>query len=397
MLKMMNQENKLMSSLLYLSNQALYQLQNQQSQSIDCHAVSQYKKNLQEIKQRKQWKTTGTGAQFMGLRNYDDPDELAHIFPVDAVLTNEQQIIYAARLQDGCAIYIKSLAALEQPESLVLRNNEFIVHHLDYDTQNQRLILSASKGYAFERHLCVLGLDSSRIQYITEGDCQDEHPCFDPENPNVVYYDSCGFAYDHQGHVSIGPKEICRLDLKTGELETIASDPRYDFYKPKVGKNGQLYYLKRPYQGQNYSGSSIKDILMAPFKILRAIFGWLDFFTQRYTGESLKSTSGANPAKARQKSEEELFVEGNLIKAQKTLQQNQNAGEKFAGVIPRNWELVQQSASGEQKILKKGVLSYALGADDSVYYSNGKYLVSINADQTEQMLVEAKLIHKIMC
>ena len=50
-------------------------------------------------------------------------------------------------------------------------------------------------------------------------------------------------------------------------------------------------------------------------------------------GESLKSTSGANPAKARQKSEEELFVEGNLIKAQKALQQNQSAGEKFAGVI----------------------------------------------------------------
>ena len=66
-------------------------------------------------------------------------------------------------------------------------------------------------------------------------------------------------------------------------------------------------------------------------------------------------------------------------------------------MIPRNWELVQQSASGEQKVLKKGVLSYALGADDSVYYSNGKYLMSINADQTEQMLVEAKLIHKIMC
>ena len=51
-----------MSSLLYLSNQELYLLQNQKSQTIDCHAVSQYKKNLQEIKQRKQWKTTGTGA-----------------------------------------------------------------------------------------------------------------------------------------------------------------------------------------------------------------------------------------------------------------------------------------------------------------------------------------------
>ena len=328
---------------------------------------------------------------------YDDADEFANIFPVDAVLTDDQQMIYAARLQDGCAIYIKSLLDPQQAEALVLRNNEFVVHHLDYEAQNKRLILSASKGYAYERHLCVLGLDSSRLQYITEGDCQDEHPCFDPQQPDIVYYDSCGFAYDQQGNVSVGPKEICRLNLKTGELETMISDPRYDFYKPQIDATGQLYFLKRPYKNQSYRGSSLKDILYAPFKIIRAVIGWLDFFTQRYTGESLKSTSGANPAKARQKSEEELFVEGNLIKAQKALQQNQSAGEKFAGVIPRNWELIQYSADGEQKVLKRGVLGYALNIEGSLYYSNGKYLIAMTADQTEQMLVEARLINKIMC
>ena len=396
--KMINWEHNSMSSLLYISNQELHLLQNQKSQTIDCHAVSQYKKNLQEIKQRKQWKTTGTGAQFMGMTNrQDDPNELANIFAVDAVITDDQKIIYAARLQDGCAIYIKSLLDQQQPEALVLRNNEFIVHHFDYEAQNQRLILSVSKGYAYERHLCVLGLDSSRLQYITEGDCQDEHPCFDPQNPDIVYYDSCGFAYDPQGRVSVGPKEICRLNLKTGELETVISDPRYDFYKPTVDAAGQLYFLKRPYKNQHYTGNSFKDILFAPFKIIRAVIGWLDFFTQRYTGESLKSTSGANPAKAIQKSEEELFVEGNLIKAQKTLQQNQNAGEKFAGVIPRNWELIQHSPNGEQKVLKRGVLSYAFDSEGAMYYSNGKYLVAMTADQSEQMLVEAKLIQKIMC
>jgi len=79
------------------------------------------------------------------------------------------------------------------------------------------------------------------------------------------------------------------------------------------------------------------------------------------------------------------------------LQQNQSAGEKFAGVIPRNWELIQYATNGEQKVLKRGVLGYALNQDGSLYYSNGKYLVAITADQTEQMLVEAKLINKIMC
>ncbi|MCE1272144.1 MAG: hypothetical protein LWW88_11410, partial [Acinetobacter sp.] len=174
-------------------------------------------------------------------------------------------------------------------------------------------------------------------------------------------------------------------------------DPKFDFYKPKIDAAGQLYFLKRPYKNQHHSGNSLKDIIFAPFKIIRAVIGWLDFFTQRYTGESLKSTSGRNPAKTKQKSEEELFVEGNLIKAQKTLQQNQSAGEKFAGVIPRNWELIQYATNGEQKVLKRGVLGYALNQDGSLYYSNGKYLVAMTADQTEQMLVEAKLINKIMC
>ncbi|WP_332605867.1 hypothetical protein [Acinetobacter sp. ESBL14] len=386
-----------MSSILYLSDQALHQLHDQKVQTVDCHAVSQYKKNLQEIKQRKQWKTSGTGAQFMGVANHSEQDELAHVYPVDAVLMDEQHLIYAAQLQDGCAIYIKSLLDPQQPEALVLRNNEFIIHHMDYDAQHKRLILSASQGYAFEQHLCVLGLDSNRIQYITEGDCQDQHPCFDPQNPDIIYYDSCGFAYDQQGGISIGPKEICRLNLKTGDLETIIADPRYDYYKPQIDAAGQLYFLKRPYKNQNYSGNSLKDIVLAPFKIIRAVFGWLDFFTQRYTGESLKSTSGSNPAKSRQKSEEELFVEGNLIKAQKTLQQNQSAGEKFAGVIPRSWELIQCSSTGEQKVLKRGVLGYRLNTQGLILYSNGKHLVSIAADQTEQMLVEAKLIQKIMC
>lgn len=386
-----------MPSLLYLSNQELYQLQDQKTQTIDCHAVSQYKKNVQEIKQRKQWKTMGAGAQFMGAVTHDDPYELAHVFPVDAVLTEDQQMIYAARLQDGCAIYIKSLLDLQQPETLVLRNNEFIAHHFDYDAQKKRLIISASQGHGLERHLCILGLDSSRIQYVTEGECQDEHACFDPQNSDIVYYDSCGFASDHQGNVTIGPKEICRLNLKTGELETIISDPRYDYYKPRVNKSGQLYFLKRPYKSQYQRSNPIKDIVLAPFRIIRAVISWLDFFTQRYTGESLKSTSGTNPAKARRKSEEELFVEGNLIKVQKALKQNQSAGEKFAGVIPRNWELIQYSTSGEQKVLKRGVLGYALDKQGVVYYSNGKYLLAVMSDHTEQMLVEAKLIHKIIC
>jgi hypothetical protein len=36
------------------------------------------------------------------------------------------------------------------------------------------------------------------------------------------------------------------------------SDPRYDFYKPQIDATGQLYFLKRPYKNQSYSGVHLK-------------------------------------------------------------------------------------------------------------------------------------------
>ena len=187
--------------------------------------------------------------------------------------------------------------------------------------------------------------------------------------------------------------------MGTGDLDVVISDPKFDFFKPKLDSSGNLYFIKRPYTHGDQRESpvtTLKDIVFAPFKIIRAIVGWLDFFTQRYTGESLKTTSGNNPAKSQQKSEEELFVEGNLIKAQQNLERNQKLGEKYPGTIPNSWELVKRSPSGNMTVLKKGVMSYAI-KDDQIFYSNGKYLVEILPDQSEKLLLEAKLISKIMC
>lgn len=386
-----------MPSLLYLSNENLCLLNGNKNITVPCQSVEQYKKNLVEIQQRKEWKSKGTGAQFMGSYAQQDEADLRYIFPTDAVITSDQKIIYSACLQEGTAINIKSLIDLQEAEGLVLRKNDFVVQDIAYDESKRRLALSVNTQ-GLERHICILPLDANRTQYLTEGDCQDSNPMFDPRDSMQLYYDSCGLAYaEHR--IAYGPREICHLDMGTGELTTVAADPKFDFFKPKMDHLGNLYFLKRPYSRDGQSNSpitSLKDIIFAPFKIIRAIVGWLDFFTQRYTGESLKTTSGNNPAKAQQKSEEELFVEGNLIKAQQNLERNKSAGEKYPGMIPNSWELVKMTPSGDMSTLKKGVMSFAL-KDGSIFYSNGKYLVEITADQNEKLLVEAKLISKIIC
>ncbi|MBJ9372270.1 MULTISPECIES: hypothetical protein [Acinetobacter] len=386
-----------MSSLFYLSNQNLYLLDGNKSITVPCQAIDQYKKNLVEIQQRKEWKTKGTGAQFTGNFSQDDQVDLNHIFPTDVVLTSDHKMIYTACLQEGTSINVKSLNDLQETEGLILRKNDFVVQDMAYDEAKKRLALSVnSNGY--ERHICILPLDANRTQYLTEGDCQDSNPCFDPQDTMQIYYDSCGLAYGEH-RIAYSPKEIYHLDMGTGELQTVASDPKFDFFKPKMDSLGNLYFIKRPYSrdGSHHSPvTTIKDIIFAPFKIIRAIVGWLDFFTQRYTGESLKTTSGNNPAKSQQKSEEELFVEGNLIKAQQNLERNQKSGEKYPGMIPKSWELVKMSPTGEMTTLKRGVMSFAL-KDDTIFYSNGKYLIELDADQNEHLRIEAKLISKIIC
>ena len=385
-----------MSVLFYLSEQNLYLWDGNKSTTVPCQAIDQYKKNLLEIQQRKDWKTKGSGAQFMGLSAQDEEVNLKHIFPTDMVITPEQNLIYASCLQDGVSINSKSISNLQETEGLILRKNDFVVQDMAFDSVKNRLALSVnSDGY--ERHICILPLDANRTQFLTEGDCQDSNPCFDPRDSMQLYYDSGGLGYGEY-RVGFSPKEICHLDMGTGDLDVVISDPKFDFFKPKVDSSGNLYFIKRPYTHGDQRESpvtTLKDIVFAPFKIIRAIVGWLDFFTQRYTGESLKTTSGNNPAKSQQKSEEELFVEGNLIKAQQNLERNQKLGEKYPGTIPNSWELVKRSPSGNITVLKKGVMSYAI-KDDQIFYSNGKYLVEILPDQSEKLLLEAKLISKIM-
>ncbi|WP_434778033.1 hypothetical protein [Neisseria sp. Ec49-e6-T10] len=388
-----------MNPLLYIAKGELFYKQENSSQAICCNAIENYKKNLQEINQRKEWKTKGTGAAFMGVINYDDHAayEKERIFPSDAIICETNTIIYSALLHNGTAIYSKTLTNTEEQEGLILRKNDFKVYEMDFDAINQRLALSVS-ALGYERHLAILELESADIHYVTEGDCHDCNPSFDPHNPDILYYDSCGLAYDRDGNLcGLGPKGIFRLNLKTGSLDEILCDPKYDFSKPKMDTAGNLYFIKKPYQSKNESTFSIKDIIFAPVKITKAILGWLDFFTQRYAGESLKTTTGSHPAKMKQRSEEELFIEGNLINVKKSLEENQKSGEKYPGIAPKSWELIKMPPNQNLVTLKKGVLSYQLKKDGSIFYSNGKHLIEIESASIEKLLFEQELITKIIC
>ena len=142
--------------------------------------------------------------------------------------------------------------------------------------------------------------------------------------------------YDNTATALRGPTSVCSIDTERGELTEILSDPEYDYTSPYSSFDGSLYYIKKPYSlgiAPNPLGI-LGDILLFPFRILRALFSFLNVFSATYSGKTL--TKGKN---TKYKDEKKTFIDGNLINAEKELQENARKGEKFPGIIPRSWEL----------------------------------------------------------
>ena len=207
-----------------------------------------------------------------------------------------------------------------------------------------------------------------------------------------------GIVFHRSGNFSAyGSSTINRFDLSNGEIEEVVSLANHDCLLPKLDALGNLYYLKRPSgyaAGRGNPLTDIIDIFLIPFRLLRAIYSYFNFFAIRFTGTPLRSRDGVN-VKSRELDEKTVFINGNIIHAQKNLQRNRRSGDKYPGIAPRNWELMRRDASGKTVCLRRGVLDYDVSAQGEIVFSNGKYLIKINKDMSEEVLLKADLVTKI--
>ena len=96
----------------------------------------------------------------------------------------------------------------------------------------------------------------------------------------------------------------------------------------------------------------------------------------KYSGKTL--TNGKGDTKAKNRTEAEMFIDGNLINASRELEKNQKSGDKFPGIIPRSYELCRRhGANGREEVIKNGIIAYALGLSGEIYCSNGNHLLKL--------------------
>ena len=374
-----------MKHAAFLSDGRIGILENGQVRMLGCITAEKYKEREREIRQRKDWKQSGTGAMFTGAYNFHNSAENVRLDISGLSMGMDDRLAFALNYENGGGIHFKSLdeEGLETPIFVDLKTHfyDLAVH------PNGNIAVSCSRSYT-ERHIGFLKVDAPHLQFLTDGDCVDANPSWSLKDENVLYYDSFGVAYGSSGQiVAFGPRSINRLNIKTGELDEVFSDDKFDFLNPFEDASGNLYFIRRPYKPAK-GKMSARDYAKAPGKIMRAFGGWLDWKTRTYTGESL-NTTGANPAKGNQKTPQQIFVEGNLLEAEKTLKKNAAAGDKSPGIIPRSWELVVRATDGTQKVLQTSVMDYCVNPQGEIY-SNGKYL--IHGENAVKANIAAKLI-----
>ncbi|MCL2235931.1 MAG: hypothetical protein FWB98_05795 [Defluviitaleaceae bacterium] len=375
-----------MKQTAFLSEGRISLLQDGNVKDLTCTTAEKYREREREIRMRNEWKHSGAGAMFTGTYRYDEGglDIKLPIMGISCGL--DGRLLYTLNFDDGGGIYFKHPDPTE-PETPVLADLKTAFFELDINPSGN-IAVSCAENY-LERHIGFLNADKPHLQSLTEGECSDCNPKWSRRDENVLFYDSAGIGYSANGHFAgFGPRSICRLNTKTGELDEILTDDKFDYTAPFEDEDGNLYFIRRPYKQPKGGKMTFMDYIKAPGKIARTFGGWLDFKSRTYTGESLKS-SGANPAKGNTKSPQQIFIDGNLLEADKAMKKNAAAGDKNPGIIPRDWELMVRRANGSEEVLQKSVMSYCV-TNGGIAYSNGKFIV-INETATKASLA-SKLV-----
>lgn len=242
-------------------------------------------------------------------------------------------------------------------------------------------------------NIALMDIDGSKYREVTGGDTIDSSPAWIPGFPKRMLYQSAGLARNEQGYiVAKGSASIQMLDLESGSVSSVLDDPAFDYLKPRVSSNGDLLFVRRPYEAPRYGLSSVlADTLLFPFRLLRALFHYLNFFSLMYTRKPLTSANGP----ATEADIKNILLQGKRIDAEKAMR-SARLIQGVPSLVPDSWQLVKRDQNGHEQVLATNVASYDIGPDGTVVYSNGCGVFVISADGASQLALADQLVSEVV-
>jgi hypothetical protein len=323
-----------------------------------------------DIHNRHAWKTEGRGAQFTGLAwGAPQPNPTRDTSTVTSLTRGPHpgEILYS--IDTGGLLAICAYSPGESRERRLLHGSKQRIQDLATSPDRSRIACSLAHPDQ-TASIALMEPDATDPTAVTEGDSQDRAPAWAQDGSARIVYQSAGVARDARGApVELGAFEIQSLDLERGEVELLASEPGFDLLCPRLAADGSLYYVRRrrgPRKGKALLGTVV-DFLLLPFRLLFAVFQYLNFFSARYTGRPLTTASG--PRKTRDL--REMLQWANLV-------QSGEVGEPEDEDTPEAGTLVRRRPDGGTETVATSVRCFELTEQGAIVCASGKELFRLD-------------------
>ncbi len=359
----------------YISNGRLYLKPRDGGEvEIVSEFASQLKKRLQSVQDRQSFRGGGSGASFLrgGLPSAEGVSVEDSFHSEFSCAGSQGEAICYAIDADG----VRALFEYQPEEKYERRllhgpRHRFTSISTRRSEEGPEWLLAAAQDHGVSR-VCLFKPEAGGgLVELTEGDSLDTFPVWEPGEQRALVYQTCGIGRHARTSewAGLGPAALHRLNLDTGAMETVAEDERFDFLCPSFSPEGVLYYLRRPYEPFHTPSfwGILKDIVLFPFRLVRAVFGFLNVFSMLFTGKPLQ-TAG-KPPQPQAADPKAVFLHGRWVSMEKAMRKA--AQEELSNLVPRNWQLMRHVPGEDAKVVCEGVMAYAVGAGGTVFFSNG--------------------------
>ena len=354
--------------------------QNNQVEQIHSPHVQEMIDRMQRHQQIHGWKANTSLATSYTGQNPGQAADQVDLQVVSAQFTKDKTLLYFMRDKNVGGLFKYDIE--NKQERRLLHQQNLNLENMTLSADGEHLL--CSKHYANGiADIVMYDNEGNGERQLTEGDTVDSAPAWIPGEEDQILYQSSGLARSEDGYVvASGPASIKLLDLKNNEVTTVLEQREFDFMQPKVDQQGNLYFIRRPYEALQYHGGNfLLDMLLFPFRLLRALFHYLNFFSLMYSRKPLTSASGPE-VKADLK---DLLIKGKRIDAEKALRKESRVNG-IPSLVPGSWQLIRRSRSGHETVLAKNVASFDINANDVILYSNGYAVFSLTPDNNSVLL-----------
>ncbi len=390
------------AEVAYLAEGKLYlAAAGRKPQIVESHFAQEMLDRQERNRQRNDWKQSGMAWNFMGMPGTPGPNhaarpirfsclsraksgtgELAYALQTDVVgglFYWERQTGYERRLFHRADFQAVDLACHPADGTIA------VAVRMEDGAVNVAVMKGAGKG----------------LREVTAGDSTDECPAWVPSadpNKHLLVYQSAGLGRNAQGMVvDRGPYAVFELDADNGEMKTLLEADDTDYLSPRVGPDGSLYYITRPYQSMHPPVSPWKvarDVLLFPIGLVLAFVHFFDWFSTVFRRKPLL-TAGGPPKEG--PDARYMMLWGKLVDAEQIHREQSTKGDaRGAALVPKTWTLQRRKPDGTDETLATHVVSFDLCEDGGVVYTNGGAVYHIDPAGERTEVCASRLIERVV-